>query len=399
MTNHFNLLKNKDFFRLYLSGSVSEFGSLVTETAIMLLLFNLSGNNNSYLGLSRGVFLVFITFGSLLGGPIGELPHKKITLIICELTRLIAIFLLIFTQSITIILIINATIAFFTGIFNPTRQAYINLVVTKANIKQANSLYGTTLATLYLICPFIGVLLYNHFHGIIEISVIDACTYFFAILILSQIKSPAKPSPKLNMASSFKSGIKYLNERKDIQSLLINTSIRGLCIGILIPLLLPYTLNFLKLTEQHYAYLLGSFGAGGIIGGIVSNYLGNKFKMGKIIIIIFILESILMPVWLWSSIFIINIIFMTIWGTLVFIRIPSQLNLISNTIEQSYLSRVHSVLNLAFIIPNILGSLLVMIMGNNLSAFELLNFIAFSTLIITLLNLITSGSRKLYSSY
>ena len=121
--------------------------------------------------------------------------------------------------------------------------------------------------------------------------------------------------------------------------------------------------------------------------------------MGKIIIIIFILESILMPVWLWSSIFIINIIFMTIWGTLVFIRIPSQLNLISNTIEQSYLSRVHSVLNLAFIIPNILGSLLVMIMGNNLSAFELLNFIAFSTLIITLLNLITSGSRKLYSSY
>ena len=68
------------------------------ETALLMYIFDLANQDKSYMGISRSVFLIFLTIGSLIGGPIGEKFNKKSVLIFCELVRIPFIILLFFVR-------------------------------------------------------------------------------------------------------------------------------------------------------------------------------------------------------------------------------------------------------------------------------------------------------------
>lgn len=117
------LLTLPNFRRLYISGSTSELGSFVTETVIMLFIFKITDNNKESIGILRSSFLIFLTLGSLIGGPLGEFINRKKILIWCEILRIPLILSLAFIQSVPWIIATNSLVAFFTGIFRPSRQA------------------------------------------------------------------------------------------------------------------------------------------------------------------------------------------------------------------------------------------------------------------------------------
>ena len=143
-------LNNPEFKKLYFAGLTSELGSFITDTAMMLFVFALSGDNKTFLGISRALFLCFYTAGSLLGGPLGVRFNKRNILIASEVLRIPIILSLIFFHNIIFVMIANAMIGFFTGIYNPSRQTLINEILPEEEIKEANSLFGTTMAVLHL---------------------------------------------------------------------------------------------------------------------------------------------------------------------------------------------------------------------------------------------------------
>ena len=63
------LRKNKNYRFLYLAGFFSEFGSFITEQALMLLVFKLTGENKAWLGISRATFLFVSPSACLLPAP------------------------------------------------------------------------------------------------------------------------------------------------------------------------------------------------------------------------------------------------------------------------------------------------------------------------------------------
>jgi len=60
-----------------------------------------------------------------------------------------------------------------------------------------------------------------------------------------------------------------------------------------------------------------------------------------------------MALWIRTTNFSLNCFVGFIWGGLVFIRIPAQLNYISETVPKEFMTRIHSFLDLAFVAPNI----------------------------------------------
>lgn len=345
----------------------------------MLFVFKLSGNDKTYLGVLRVTFLVFLTAGGILGGPIGNRFNRKKVLLFCDLARIPLIFLLFFSQNIWALIISDAMIAFFTGIFKPSRQALINEIVPVDQIKKANGLFGTTNAIVHLIGPLIGATIFSITAGVKEVAVVDFLTYVFGLYLISKISYtfPATnktPTPFLKETTS---GFAYIFSRKDLLAINTNAFSAGLALGILIPLLIPFTIEVLGKTEQHYGVMMAFFGFGGIIGSWCTEKLTKVFPNARLPFIAIIVEPILFMLFIYTTFYPLALFILFLWGMLVFIRITSQMNYISDTVETRFLTRVHSTLELSFIVPNILGGLFIAAIGGVLSTQELLKATSF----------------------
>jgi predicted MFS family arabinose efflux permease len=297
-------------------------------------------------------------------------------------------------------LIANGLIGFFTGIYNPSRQTLINEIIPEKDIKEANSLFGTTMAVLHLIGPFMGATLYGYFHGIFQVLGLDLISYFLGILLLSKINflyqaSQIKNSEQQSFKKDFIGGFQYICSRADLLTILAFTLIVGLCIGMLVPLLYPFVFEVLHKGEQEYGVMLSLFGLGGIIGGWLSTYLNKKFKASSLFIFGIIAEAAIMPLWIRTTHLGVNCLVIFVWGMMVFIRIPSQLNYLSANVPKEYMTRVYSFLDLVFVVPNISAGIIVALVGNKLTTYEILNFTSIAFILMVGAGLKTSGTKSL----
>ncbi len=394
------VLKNPEFLKLYLAGLSSELGSFITDTALMLFIFAISDHNKAYIGITRSIFLFCFTAGSLIGGPLGVRFNKRNILIGSEVLRIPIILSLFFFHNLYFVLIANGLIGFFTGVYNPSRQTLINEIVPEKDIKEANSLFGTTMAVLHLIGPFMGATLYSYFHGIFQVLGIDLISYFLGILLLSKINFlyqnvHEKQQGEQSFKKDFIEGFSYLRSRPDLLTILVFTLVVGLCIGMLVPLLYPFVFEVLHKGEQAYGIVLSLFGLGGIIGGWFSSYLNKKFKASSLFIFGVVAEAALMPLWIRTTHFTLNCLVIFVWGMMVFIRIPSQLNYLSANVPKEYMTRVYSFLDLVFVVPNISAGIIVAMVGNKLTTYEILNFTSILFILMVGAGLKTSGTKFL----
>jgi MFS family permease len=402
------VLKNPEFLKLYLAGLTSELGSFITDTAMMLFVFALSNHDKSFLGITRSIFLLCYTIGSLVGGPLGLRFNKRNILIYSEVLRIPLILSLMFFHDIYFVMIANGLIGLFTGIYNPSRQTLINEIVPEEDIKEANSLFGTTIAVLHLGGPLIGATLYSYFHGVFQVLSLDLITYLLGIVLLFRINFTYKISQKIilnakilkttnSMLVDFIEGYRYVRSRADLSSMLLFTLMVGFCVGMLVPLLYPFVVEVLQKGEQEYGVNISLFGLGGIIGGWLSGTLNRRFKASKLFLMGIIAEAVLMPLWIRTTDFKLNCFVIFCWGIMVFIRIPSQLNYISAHVPKEYMTRVYSFLDLVFVVPNISAGIIVALIGNKLSTFEILNFTSILFILLVGVGLMTRGTRSLLS--
>jgi MFS transporter, DHA3 family, macrolide efflux protein len=395
-----SLIKLPNFRRLFIAGSTSELGSFITETVIMLFIFKITNNNKSSLGLLRSSFLISLTLGSIIGGPLGEFINRKKILIWCELLRVPLILSLIWYRPLHWIIITNSLIAFFTGVFRPSKQALVNEVVPNHQIPSANSLFGSTNAIFSLIGPFLGATLFAFFGGIKEVLFFDLLTYFLGIFLLFKIKytpfSDSDATPNQSFIREIALGISYIKNRGELLAIIINTSTVGLCIGLLIPLLVPYVIEVLGGTETQYGILMSSFGLGGLIGSMTTRKLMKYLPNGKIPFVSIIIEPILFAGFLLFHNYYASVFFFFLWGIVVFLRITSQMNFISHSVDTKYLSRVHSLIELSFIAPNIIGGIFISYFGDQYSTESILIYSMYAFAIIIYLRAPMKHMRNLW---
>lgn len=396
------ILENSNFKKLYGAGLTSELGSFITDTTLMLFIFTISDQNKSFMGATKAIFLFCFTLGSLAGGPLGVRFNKRNILIASEILRIPLVLSLIFFHNVYYVMFANGLIGLFTGAYNPSRQAIINEIVPTSDIKDANSLFGSTMAVLHLAAPLVGAGMYGFFKGINEVLYFNLCTYALGIFLLSRMKyshtlinQSSKNKVIANIYTDFVEGFKYVKTRIDLTAMLIFTLIMAFCVGIVIPLLFPFIVDVLHRNEADYGIVLSLFGLGGIIGGVFTSYLNKHFYISRIFLASIIAEIIIIPIWIRSTHFVLNCFVMFVWGILVFTRIPTQMNYISTTVPKEYLTRVYSFLDLMFVIPSILGGIIVALVGSKLSTFDLLNYTSILFIVLIIWRLFSRGTKEL----
>ena len=368
------LFRFRNYTKLYFAGLASELGSFITDTAVMLFIFSRSGDNKAYLGMTRAIFLFFFTLGVLLGGMLGDKYNRRNVLIVCDLSRIPLILVILAIDDIHIIMLCNGFIAFFTGLFNPSRQALVTELVPPSMMRMANSLFGSTFAVLHIAGPFLGVMVYAETARIGEILIFDLFTYIVGIFLLLKIPFVFSSTGSANVRFLAQLGktASYIVGRRDLLSLYGNVFLVGTIVGILIPLLLPFVRENLSGDYREYSYLITLFGIGGLFGGVASGRLSLLFGEGRIIVASTVAELFLMNIWIRVNVFSLSACIMFVWGLLVFIRISTQLNYLSKSVDSKYLAQAYSLLDLFYIVPNISGGILVGIIGDSYRAFDFL---------------------------
>lgn len=397
MANTLKLFKLKNYSRLYIAGLFSEMATFILETAVLLYVFDLTNQNNSYLGIAHGTFLTFFTLGGLIGGPLGNNYNRKEILIFCEVSRIPLIIGIFFAKTPLLVLLFYGLVAFLTGLFNPSRQTLVNEFVPQDQIKDANALFGTTFAFLHLIGPLLGSQFYVYFSGVHFTLYLNIFSYLFGIFLLIKINyNISKKRKKTEVFKEVIEGYHYLNKRPDLKALFNNTLANGFCIGILIALTLPFCTQILNQNKEAYGWILTAFGLGGLFGGTICKYFAKKTNHGKIIMISFLLEVLSYIWWIRIRSLPLSLIVIFIWGIIVFARITAQLNHISDSVETQMLSRLHALVDLAFVIPSIGAGMIVGLFGNKYDPYELMNFAGYTFLILFILRIPLKGMRSLY---
>ena len=185
----------KNFRNLFAGSMISELGSFITDTALMLFLFALTNDSKSWLGISQTTFILSYTLGTIIGGGLRNFASFKKILLFSNLIRMPLLVAMMYINSPAFLVLIAGFIAFFQGLFTPLMRALTNIFVPKEKIQTANSIYSTSWAFLHLICPYIGAYLFTELKEIKPILLLDLSTYiisFVFIFFINDLKNFSK---------------------------------------------------------------------------------------------------------------------------------------------------------------------------------------------------------------
>lgn len=396
-----SVLKHKDFKKLFIAGSVSEIGSFITDTALMLYLFDLTNGQKSFLGMSKMSFMIMLTLGSILGGPLGEKFHRRNILLFCEIIRIPIIVGILYSTNPYVLVALNGLLAFFTGVFHPSRQTMTNdLLKDKQEISKANNLFSSFEAGSHILGPLIGASLYAQLKSITPVISIDAFTYVIGIWML--IRVPLLAQRKHTEGESFikstLNGFDYSLKRKDLAVLMTNIAFSGFGMGVFMPLMLPFTKEVLNKGDQEYGILITIFGIGGVLGGLIASKIKSNGNSGKYLYLLTTIEFVFYSIWNNNTHYYFGFVIALLWGISVFMRFPLQLSYISLTVKEEMLTRTHALKQIAFFIPNVMGTLIVTFLGDQVPIVTLLNYTSFGLLMLIIFRFIIGTGKPLIQS-
>lgn len=397
-----SILKDNTNFRLlFLSGVLSQLGGFITDTAVSLHLYRLTGKDAFFLGLARGANVFSFFIGNIFGGALGVKHAKNKILIFCEVIRIPITLLLLLLKDPYLIILTTASIGFFTGIFSPSKRSLSNDLVKKEEIDLAQSVNSTSMAFIHLVAPMSAAILFDKI-GFDNILYLDVLSYLLGTLLLAKIsmaltdREPALIDPKeaTNLQLIFE-GFQQTVKDPVIRSIFFNGVTSGFVVGFLISLLLPYVDNLYPNGEQAYGILLSLFGCGGLLGGSLFIKLRNKINYGKIIFGTHALESVLLIIWLQIEHLYLSSILFFFWGIFVFTRLTSQFSFISNKREEILHTRLFSGVELSFMLPNVFGSIFAGILIKYFTVNIILSYVGILFIGVTLARFLFGETREL----
>ena len=276
------LRKYPDFRRLWTSGLISYFGSMITYVALP---FQIKELTNSYIavGLIGAVELVPLIIFGLYGGVLADKVDRRKMILYTEIALALMTFSLFINSqldnpSLIWIYVVAGTFAALDGLQRPSADAILPRLVGHDDLPAASALMSLRWQTGVIAGPALaGILLATAGTG--TAYLVDVVTFAISILFILRVKS-VKPFEK-NLAptiSAMREGIKYAASRKD----LMGTYLVDLAAMFFA---MPTALFPFWADQLDAEWALGLFYAAGTIGSVIvtltSGWIKNYHHHGR----------------------------------------------------------------------------------------------------------------------
>ena len=280
-------LNNDNFRKLWISDLLIGFAANI-EVLIIPWVIITKTNSGLILGTYGAVRYFSTVFAPGIGGVIDGF-NKKHTLILSRTYMFIhsLIFMLLSFQdilSVTIIIVIS----FFYGMAHNfdriSREALTQIIISKANLRNATALISITYDFSKIIAPLLGATIYS-LYGFTIAYILVGILYLLAVFVVFAVKINNIIKEKLNIYNELLDGIKYLMKDRILISLMLFAALANLTTLTLTNAFLPFISKDMLNGDANDLAILISFSAiGSLLGSVLMTTGTFSDKPGKIVL-------------------------------------------------------------------------------------------------------------------
>ncbi len=281
-------LWQKSFTLVVIGQIISLFGNGILRFALPLYLLNITGSSALF-GIVSAVSFLPLVLLMPIGGIIADRANKRNIMVALDfLTGALMLFFYFTMDTISLIPLLIATLMILysiAGLYQPTVQASVPALLDENILVKGNGIVSSIGALANLGSPIIGGILLGNF-GIAPIVLVSIVCFFASAVLEIFIKMPhKKENVKTSMISIVKSDTKVsvnfiFYENLALKKLMLVTCLLNAFVSALIIISLPVLITErLLLSDELYGYASGVLAFGGLFGGLIAGFFGQKLSI------------------------------------------------------------------------------------------------------------------------
>ncbi|MFQ6100029.1 MAG: MFS transporter [Anaerolineae bacterium] len=285
----YELFRNRNFRLLWAGQLLSQIGDQCLLIAAITLISSLSRSPWAMLIPVISIAIPQLVFG-LVGGVAADRWNRKLTMIGSDVLRgliVLSILLVSGVQSLWILYLAAAGLAFVGVFFYPARNAAIPNIVPPGLLLAANGLIQGSYIVALIVGPVIaGVAVELWMPSAI---IFDSATFFVSAIILAVLKIPhTVPEPSYTAGEKsvwedMKIGLDFIRHNRALNQVLVITAIATLGIGAIVLLAIPHLQAQLGAGGLEYGVAMSVLGLGSVLGGLMVNRLSRRLPTSTIV--------------------------------------------------------------------------------------------------------------------
>lgn len=292
------------FRRLWIATAISELGSVVARLAFVLLVNQRAVREGTTPESAAALVLIAETFAMVVCGPfagalVDRFDRRRLLVGANVAQALLA-------ATVPFAAALDATwptyalamaISAVSTLFPPARQSSIPDLVGLERAPTANSISSSTTSFVYVVGAAFAALLIARFDA-------NACfaattiAFLGAAATISRLALPRRSqreSARGDLLRDVTEGFAHVRRSPPIAYVVLCYFVAFVFIGFWLPIMPEYLRRHVGVDpERWYPLTILAFGAGGILGGLVGPWIGERMRVGRAVVLTFFLEPVIM---------------------------------------------------------------------------------------------------------
>ena len=295
---YLDVVRSPRYFPLWLGQLVSTFGDTLHYIALVVLVFQLTGQGVAVAALVAAEILPVLVLGPIAGVVIDRFSRKSV-LIGADLVRAALVLSLLWPQGVWHAYLVAAGLAAGNTFFTPTVQAVIPALTTEEQRLAANSVAWSSGRLVQILASGVAGGLIA-FLGTRVAFGLNAVTFLVSALLIAQLRIPAHAgqigeAAKRGLGSfvtDARDGLRFARHHPFVSRLLIVQSLASFAVGATSAMLVVLAERHLHLPPAGFAWLIGAIGVGALIGPLIPNVLATDYRDARWLFIPYVIRGI-----------------------------------------------------------------------------------------------------------
>jgi MFS family permease len=292
------VIRSPSYFPLWLAQLLSSFGDTLHYIALVVLVFQLTGQGVAVAGLVAAEIVPVLLLGPVAGVMIDRFSRKAV-LIGADLFRALLVLSLLWPQGAGHTYVVAAGLAAGNTFFNPTVQAVIPTLTTDEQRLAANSVSWSTGRLVQIIASalaggLIGLI------GTGPAFMLNAASFVASALLIATLEIPPQAGQisaevKRGLApylADAREGLRFAVRDHFVSRLLLVQAVASFATGATGALLVVLAERHLQLPPSGFAWLIGAIGVGALLGPLIPNTLARDYRNARWLFMPYVIRGI-----------------------------------------------------------------------------------------------------------
>ena len=298
LDSYADVVRSPSYFPLWLGQLVSNFGDTLHYIALVVLVYQLTGQGVAVAVLVAAEILPVLLLGPVAGVVIDRFSRRSV-LIASDLFRAILVLSLVWPQSVWHAYIVAMGLAAGNAFFNPTVQAVIPSLTTPEQCLAANSVAWSTGRLVQIIASATA-------GGLIALIgtdaafTLNAASFVVSALFIARLSIPAHAGQidagaKRGLASfvaDARAGLRFALHDQFVSRLVPVQALASLATGATSALLVVLAERHLQLAPAGFAWLIAAIGVGALVGPFIPNTFARDFRDARWLFVPYVIRGI-----------------------------------------------------------------------------------------------------------